>query len=145
MTAKTKLVSGLVAIFAAGLVVGGSVGFQVAKSNVPKPPPRGEARGDRRAGPREGDFVDHICGKLKKDLELSEEQEAQIKPIWEQASAELKAVNSENFKRVRGIFRAADEKMKPFLTTNQLQRLEQKNREREMRFKGHAPDKPPKC
>jgi Spy/CpxP family protein refolding chaperone len=143
MTTKAKLVSGLVAIFAAGLVVGGSVGFQVAKSNAPKPTPI-DRREHKGSGNR-GDFVGHVCDKLKKDLELSEEQEAQIKPIWEEASAELKAVNAENFKRVRGIFRAADEKMKPFLTTNQIQTLEQKNREREMRFKGHSAEKPPKC
>ena len=142
MTTKAKLVSGLVAIFAAGLVVGGSVGFQVAKSNAPKPPP--PDRRDHRSGGNRGDFVGHMCDKLKKDLELSEEQEARIKPVWEEASAELKAVNAENFKRVRGIFRAADEKMKPFLTTNQVQTLDQKNREREMRFKGHPAEKP-KC
>ena len=37
MTTSVKLVAGLVAIFAAGVVVGGSLGFKIAKSNPPKP------------------------------------------------------------------------------------------------------------
>lgn len=142
MSAKAKLISGLAAIFAAGLVVGGSVGFQVAKSNAPKPVQTTERRGDRKSG---GDFVAKMCSKQQKDLGLSDEQVEKIKPIYEQASAELKTVNAENFERVRGIFRATHEKIKPFLTTNQIQKLEEKNREREMRFQKHSRDKPSKC
>jgi hypothetical protein len=150
MTAKTKLMSGLVAIFAAGLVVGASVGFQMAKSNVPKPPLQGSRKFDegRRGPPHGGDFVEHMFSKLQKDLQttepLTEEQLKQIRPIFEQVDAELKVVNTENFQRVKAIFRASHEKIKPFLTTNQLERLEQKKRERELRMDKGPPGKP-KC
>jgi hypothetical protein len=150
MTAKTKLLSGLVAIFAAGVVVGGSVGFQVAKSNAPKPPPQLGQRPDdgHRGPPRGGDFVEHMFSKLQKDLQstepLTEEQVKQIRPIFEQVDAELKVVNAENFQRVKAIFRTSHEKIKPFLTTNQVERLEQKKRERDLRMEKGPPGKP-KC
>ena len=143
MTVKAKLISGLAAIFVAGLVVGSSVGFQVARSNAPTPPPpeRRDNKGGNRGG---GDFVEKMCLRQQKDLGLSDEQLAQIKPVYEQASAELKAVNAENYERVRAIYRASHERIKPFLTTNQVQKLEEKIREREMRFKKHSQEKP-KC
>lgn len=143
MSVKAKLISGLAAIFIAGLVVGGSVGFQVGRSGAPKPPPR-EHR-DGKGGNRGGDFVERMCSRQQKDLGLSEEQMAKIKPIYEQASAELKDVNAENYERVRAIFRASHEKIKPLLTPEQIQKFEEKNRERELRFKKHSLDKPPKC
>jgi hypothetical protein len=151
MTAKTKLISGLLAIFAAGLVVGGSVGFQVAKSNAPKPPPPwGQKRdgGDHRGPPRPGEFVDHMCAKLQKDLQstepLTDEQLKQIRPVFEQVDADLKVVNAENFQRVKAIFRASHERIKPFLTSNQVERVEQKKRERELRMDKYSSGKP-KC
>jgi hypothetical protein len=142
MTAKAKLILGLVAIFAAGLVVGGSVGFQVAKSNAPKPVEKSDRRDGKRGG---GDFVTKMCSRQQKDLGLTDEQVEKIKPIYEQANAQLKEVNAENFERVRAIFRSTHEKIKPLLTTDQAQKFEEKNREREMRFKKHSEDKPPKC
>ena len=143
MTVKTKLLSGLAAIFLAGLVVGGSVGFHVARSNAPAPPPpeRRDTKGGNRSG---GDFVEKMCLRQQKDLGLSDEQLTKIKPVYEQASADLKAVNAENYERVRAIYRASHERIKPFLTTNQVQKLEEKIREREMRFKKHSQEKP-KC
>jgi Spy/CpxP family protein refolding chaperone len=148
MTPKTKLLSGLVAIFAAGVVVGGSVGFQVAKANAPKPLSQDKKHDPHGGGPGPGDFVDHMFRKLQKDLQsadpLTEEQQKQIRPVFEQVNAELKAVNAENFQRVKAIFRASHEKIKPFLTTNQVERLEQKRRERELRQDKYSPGKP-KC
>jgi Spy/CpxP family protein refolding chaperone len=143
MTVKAKLISGLAAIFVAGLVVGGSVGFQVARANAPKAPPA--ERRDSKNGNRGSDFVERMCSRQQRDLNLSDEQLAKIKPIYEQASAELKAVNAENYERVRAIFRASHEKIKPFLTTNQVEKLEEKIRERELRFKKHSQEKSPKC
>ena len=143
MTVKTKLISGLAAIFVAGLVVGGSVGFQVARSNAPAPP--APERRDGKSGNRGGDFVEKMCLRQQKDLGLSDEQVAKIKPVYEQASADLKAVNAENYERVRAIYRASHERIKPFLTTNQVQKLEEKIREREIRFKKHSQQNPPKC
>ena len=144
MTTKAQLISGLIAIFAAGLVVGGSVGFQVAKSGEAPPPPQ-KQRDRKGGGGSSGDFVERMCSKQQKDLNLSEEQVAKIRPVYEQAAAELKAVNAENYERVRAIFRASHDKIRPFLDTNQLQKLDEKNRERELRFKRHSQDKPPKC
>ena len=141
MTTSVKLVAGLVAIFAAGVVVGGSLGFKIAKSNPPKPvaeQPR------RTTNSNNGDFATRVCSKLQRDLNLTEEQLTQIKPIYEQTSAQLKTVHAENYERVRAIFRASREKMKPFLTPEQIQKLEQRDREREGKLKKSASEKP-KC
>ena len=146
MTTKTKLVCGLVAIFAAGIVVGGSVGFTAArKSQAPIPiAEQKKEHGSKR------DFADKWCSKLSSDLNLTAEQVEKIKPITEETSAELKAVHAENNDRVRAIFKASHEKIKALLTPEQLTIFEQKNREREIRIRKEresreASSKPPKC
>ena len=131
MTTKTKLVCGLVAIFAAGIVVGGSVGFTAArKSQAPAP-----ATEQKREHGSKRDFADKWCSKLSGDLNLTAEQVEKIKPITEETSAELKAVHAENSDRVRAIFKASHEKIKSILTPEQLAIFEQKNRERENRIR----------
>ena len=73
MTTKTKLVCGLVAIFAAGIVVGVSVGFTTArKSQTPTP----TAEQKKEPGSR---LADKWCSKLSDDLSLTPEQIAKIK------------------------------------------------------------------
>ena len=144
MTTKTKLVCGLVAIFAAGIVVGGSVGFTAArKSQVPTP----TTDQKRDHGSR---FADKWCSKLSGDLNLTPEQVEKIKPITEETSAQLKAVHAENNDRVRAIFKASHEKIKSVLTPEQLTIFEQKNRDRENRIRKEregreASSKSPKC
>ena len=131
MTTKTKMVCGLVALFAAGVVVGGSVGFAAAKKNsAPEP----VAHEKREQGPKR-DFADKWCSKLAGDLNLTPEQVAKIKPITQQTSAELKGVHAEQNERVRAIFKASHEQIKAILTSEQLEIFERKNREREMRFR----------
>jgi Spy/CpxP family protein refolding chaperone len=131
MTTKTKLVCGLVAIFAAGIVVGGSVGFTAArKSQAPAP-----ATEQKREHGSKRDFADKWCSKLSDDLNLTAEQVEKIKPITEETSAQLKAVHAENNDRVRAIFKASHEKIKSILTPEQLAIFEQKNRERENRIR----------
>jgi len=131
MTTKTKLVCGLVAIFAAGIVVGGSVGFTAArKGQVPTP-----ATEQKREHGSKRDFADKWCSKLSGDLNLTPEQVEKIKPITEETSAELKAVHAENNDRVRAIFKASHERIKSILTPEQLTIFEQKNRERENRIR----------
>jgi Spy/CpxP family protein refolding chaperone len=143
MTTKTKLVCGLVAIFAAGIVVGGSVGFTAArKSQVPTPTiEQKREHGSRR------DFADKWCSKLSDDLNLTAEQVEKIKPITEETSAELKAVHVENGERVRAIFKASHERIKSILTPEQLTIFEQKNRERENRIRKdrESSTSKPKC
>src|SRR5687767_9845846 len=131
MTTRMKIVCGLVAIFAAGVVVGGSVGFATAKKqSAPKP-----VAADRREQGPKRDFSDKWCSKLSGDLNLTPEQVAQIKPITERTSMELKALQGEHGERVRAIFKASHEQIKPILTAEQLEIFERKNREREMRFR----------
>src|SRR5687767_300107 len=110
MTTKAKLISGLAAIFAAGLVVGGTAGYAGAKANAPKPAPqKEESQRNHRS------FSDKLCSRLEKDLDLTPEQLALVKPITEQTAAQIKAVNAENSERVRAIFKASHEKIKPIL------------------------------
>ena len=144
MTTKTKLVCGLVAIFAAGIVVGGSVGFTAArKSQAPAP-----ATEQKREHGSKRDFADKWCSKLSDDLNLTAEQVEKIKPITEETSAQLKAVHAENNDRVRAIFKASHERIKSVLTPEQLTIFEQKNRERENRIRKdreNSSSKSPKC
>src|SRR5688572_15755498 len=115
MTTKTKMVCGLVALFAAGVVVGGSVGFAAAKKKDALEPVAGQKR---EQGPKR-DFADKWCSKLTEDLNLTPEQVAKIKPITQQTSAELKGVHAEQNERVRAIFKASHEQIKPILTSEQ--------------------------
>ena len=133
MSSKLKLVLGLVAIFLAGLVVGGSVGLTVGKSKTPpaKPEVQRAVAPDRERERDRGSFTERICSRLKKDLDLTAEQVEQIKPIAEETSVQVKKLNAENYERVRDIFRASHKKMKPFLTPEQIQRLDDKDRERD--------------
>jgi len=141
MTTKTKMVCGLVALFVAGAVVGGSVGFVMAKKSVPQP----VADQRREQGPKR-DFADKWCSRLTEDLNLTPEQVAKIKPITQQTSAELKAIHAEQGERVRAVFKASHEQIKPILTSEQLEIFERKNREREMRFRGDKSSaSKPKC
>lgn len=147
MTTQFKLVLGFATLFLAGAVVGGSLGYTAGKSKAPKPPLVQEQREKKGGGHGRdrGDFTERMCARLEKDLNLTPEQVARIKPIYETTELELKAVNAENFDRIRAIFRASHEKIKPVLTEEQRLKFEEKNREREMRFKKHSQDKPPKC
>ncbi len=131
MTTKTKMVCGLVALFVAGVVVGGSAGFAAAKRKI-VPQPIAEQK--REQGPKR-DFADKWCSKLSNDLNLTAEQVERIKPITEETSAQLKAVHVENNEHVRAIFKASHERIKSVLTPEQLTIFEQKNRERENRIR----------
>src|SRR5258705_2128199 len=101
MTTHVKFVCGLVAIFAAGVVVGTSLGFRIAKSSVPVQAPEPPRRTSNSSGVVSGApnafSPERMCSKLQRDLDLTEEQLAQIKPVYEQTSAQLKAVNVEKF------------------------------------------------
>ena len=143
MTTKTKMLCGLVALFAAGVVVGGSVGFVAAKKKSTAQPiaeQRGE-QGSKRY------TADKWCSKLTDDLNLTPEQVAKIKPISERTFTELKALHALHGDRVKGIFKASHEEIKALLTPEQLEIFEQKNREREMRLRKDkdSSSKPPKC
>lgn len=133
MTTKTKMICGLVALFAAGVVVGGSVGFTAAKKTAA--PNENEQR--REHGSRR-DFADKWCSKLSDDLNLTPEQVEKIKPITEDTSAQLKAVHSDNNDRVRTIFKASHQRIKAILTPEQLEIFDRKNRERENKRKASS-------
>jgi hypothetical protein len=126
------MVCGLVAIFAAGVVVGGSVGFVTGKK---KSAPQPVAAERREQGPKR-DFADKWCSKLTDDLNLTPEQVDKIKPITERTSLELKTVHADHSDRVKAIFKTSHEQIKPILTSEQLEIFERKNREREKRFRG---------
>jgi Spy/CpxP family protein refolding chaperone len=140
MTTKTKMLCGLVALFAAGAVVGGSVGFAAAKRKSMSQPVAEQPRAKR-------DLATKWCSKLTDDLNLTPEQVAKIKPITERTSTELKALHTLHGDQVKGIFKASHEEIKALLTPEQLEIFEQKNREREMRFRKdkESASKPPKC
>ncbi len=140
MNAKGKVISGLVALFLAGLAVGGSVGYRVGKSKAPPPPPPRTERGDRERNDRGlREFTDHMCSRLEKDLDLTEAQVKHIRPILEQTAAEFKAIRKDNDGRVRAIFKARDERIKAFLNPEQIQKLEERNRARDLKVqKGSA-------
>lgn len=145
MSSKVKLVLGLIAIFVAGLVVGGTVGVTIGKSKTPpaKQEVQRAAAPDRERDHDRGNFTERVCSKLKKELSLTAEQVEQIKPIVDDTSAQVKKLNAENYERVRDIFRASHQKMKPFLTPEQVQKLDDKDRERDERIRKAAGGKPP--
>jgi Spy/CpxP family protein refolding chaperone len=98
---------------------------------------------DRERERDRSNFTERICSKLKKDLDLTAEQVEQIKPIAEETSVQVKKLNAENYERVRDIVRASHQKMKPFLTPEQIQKLDDKDRERDEKARKSVGVKPP--
>ena len=102
------------------------------------------------AGARHAHFVfmgrhsahtaDRMRSRLTHDLRLTPEQSAQISPIIDRSAAQLDLIRKETSHRVAATFKQAHEEMKPYLTPEQRERLEElKRRHRHMLLSHDVP------
>ncbi|CAN5251506.1 hypothetical protein BH20VER2_BH20VER2_09940 [soil metagenome] len=99
---------------ASGLALGGTSALQAHEH-------RGEGHGKRGGYKMMGG---HSFKHLKKDLNLTAEQEAQVKPILEQAKPQMKAIQEEAMQKRKAVMDNTAAQIRPILTAEQQQKLD---------------------
>ncbi|HOW64255.1 MAG TPA: hypothetical protein P5186_17235 [Candidatus Paceibacterota bacterium] len=112
---KGKLLGYLAAIFVAGLIAGGVLGFNYGRQSFFKPPPP-----DRVSR--------NIMNWLKTELQLSPEQARQIEPILEETTLKINALHQETRTNTMALIRESHQRMAPFLSEAQKTKLEELGR-----------------
>jgi Spy/CpxP family protein refolding chaperone len=128
-----KAIALLIALFLTGAVSGGFVGFNIARrqaaqvivpADPPKPPPW-------QNGPRPGGRpIEKTRDRLARELELTDEQMVKIDPIITAFDAQLETMSKQNFNNLAMAISNRNEQIKPFLTPEQLQKLEERSKRR---------------
>jgi hypothetical protein len=121
MLGKKTVALYLAAVFAAGLLAGAAAGFCFGKRQISKPL-------------RPHDMETHLCDKLKSKLQLTPEQEKQIRPFVCEAAEEIESIFSETGERMTDVFRKLNERQAQFLTLEQKVLLEEMEQERRKLF-----------
>lgn len=132
---KGKAVVYLAAIFVAGLLAGGFMGFGFGRRASVRPP-----------SPRI--MSAHILNLLKSELKLTDDQMARITPLVEQTSAEIRAIHESSGKSVLALIHKCDQQIGTFLDDEQKKKLAQMQKQREESFdksfkSGHGRRAPP--
>lgn len=114
---KTKLVAYLSAIFVAGAVSGGVVGWKKGRN---KPAPAAS--------------IEKVCrsveDRLKKSLELTPDQVGMIQPILDQAAHKIKKTHTRCLWEIEQVLVWRSEEIAKHLTSGQITRLEEFDLER---------------
>ena len=121
MLGKKTVALYLAAVFAAGLLAGAAAGFCRGKRQGSKPP-------------RPDDMAAHLCGRLKSRLQLTPEQEKQIKPFVCEAAEEIESIFAVAGERTTEVFQKLNERQAQFLTPEQKVLLEEMELERRKLF-----------
>lgn len=121
-----KLIAGFLLVFVAGGITGAFVGGLYA---------RFELRHPERIGGRMKD-------RLRAELNLTPEQLANISPIVDKTTAQLREIRRDTGRRVREIIADAHRQMAVQFTDQQRQRLKQIE-ERHRRWRHHRFNEPP--
>lgn len=127
---KQKAALYLIALFAAGVVVGGTVGFNFGRKQVFRPP-------------RPAQMAAHIQSHLAARLQLTETQTRQISPLISEMVQEMDSVHSNSMCRVGEISQKWHERMALYLTPEQKEKLAEMERERARFFHGPSHGGPP--
>lgn len=125
----------LVALFLAGAMSGGFVGFNLGRRGVTavaqpqpvKPPPGSNWRPPMREKTRD---------RLARELSLSEQQLVAVDPIIAEFDAQLETMNKRNWNDLALAISNRNERIKPHLTPEQIKILEERG------FKRHGPPGP---
>lgn len=124
---KPKAVLYLAAIFVAGLLTGAVGGYSTGKRSFYRPPPP------------EKKMAAHILEKLRRELDLTDEQTRQAEPLVIQCSERLRAIHEGATEEVLEVLNQTDRKLEEFLTPEQKQRLAQMQKQREEWFRKCRP------
>ena len=118
MLNRKSVVLYLAAVFAAGLLAGGTGGFNLGKRKAFTPP-------------RQEEMAANICGRLKSKLHLTQDQVKEIQPILNDTAAELASVHAATAERISEIIQKSNRRLAQFLTPEQKLLLEEMERERQ--------------
>ena len=129
------------------ITMGAFATASIVSSSVPQTKPAETKSKDGMKG-RCGGHHGKMKGRMLKQLGLSEQQLTLIKPIWENARVEMKAVKSDKtlskeqkIVKFKAIFAAANNDMNQFLDAGQKAKLEQWKSHRQNRKSGVKPPK----
>ena len=96
-----------------------------------------------------GEYFSIKLKHLTETLNLSEDQQAKIKPILEQESGELEPYwgnpvisRKDKLRKLEEVVQSSDEKLKPLLTEVQIQKLEELRKEQKQELKKRLAEKP---
>lgn len=117
-------------IFVAGLFIG-AVGSPFLMMQFMQPP--------SRAG-----MSQHIFQRFQKELALTPDQSAQIKPLIDQMSSQMDTIRNETSKQISDRIDETNAKIAEFLTPEQKAKLERLEEERRKRFDKRPPLLPPR-
>jgi Spy/CpxP family protein refolding chaperone len=131
---KGKLALAFLLVFVAGAASGVFLGLHHLKPHVILGPPHS------------GDVPDRMREHLRRELDLTAEQESKIAPIVDATSSKLETIRVETAEHVRTVMEESKKEIAPLLTPEQqkkLDTLDSKHRKM-MIHHGFLPAPPPK-
>ncbi|HOK77129.1 MAG TPA: hypothetical protein PLW35_05330 [Verrucomicrobiota bacterium] len=120
----------LCAVFLTGVIAGGAVGYGLAHKTFFRPPTKNE-------------MARHILSDLTKELQLTQEQVAQVTPLIENAAKRIHEANQRAFNEVKEVIQSTDKELSKFLTAEQKKLLEEMHKRRDRNRPGGPPPGPP--
>lgn len=127
---RYKTIIYLCAVFLTGVIAGGAVGYGLAHRTFFRPPTKNE-------------MARHILSDLTKELQLTQEQVAQVTPLIENAAKRIHEVNQRAFNQVKEVIQSTDKELSNFLTAEQKKLLEEMHKRRDRNRPGGPPPGPP--
>ncbi len=116
----------MAAVFLAGVVAGAGVGYSAGKRAMVKPPPA------------PGLMSTHVTERLTRELGLDGRQVGSVKPIVDEACAEMESAHGENVRRMCEIMKRTNRKIEPLLTEEQKAKLKEEEAKREASMRKFA-------
>ncbi len=137
---RAKVITMLSALFLAGVMAGGFVGYNLGRRTAepvivpeqPKPP--GPNSFSRPPGPRK-----NTLDRLTTELALTGEQLVSIGPIITEFDEQLEKMSKQSWNDLWLAISNRNERIKPFLTPDQLKLLDERNSKRRMMPGGGPP------
>lgn len=126
MTNRRMVLLYLAGVFLAGGLAGGFGGYALGRRPIFRPP-----------NPQS--MTEHLVGQLTRDLSLTEDQVAKVRPIVEAATAEADKVHAGTWERIRGVMTDMNRRIEPLLNPDQRQKLAEKERQRSDRLRKKGP------
>ena len=114
---KQKALTYLIAIFLVGTACGAIIGYSSGRQQAVSPT-------------KQKEICDRTLKKLQTRLGLSEQQVSQIKPIVEQNSTTMQAIQRESWQRVSDVVKRMNSQIAGYLTVEQRAKLEDMENQR---------------
>jgi Spy/CpxP family protein refolding chaperone len=127
---RTKIALYIALIFLAGGITGAGIRSMWKQPQPPRPP---------MPGP---DFAKQIFNRINERLQLTPEQIEKIEPVFRKGIDEVRAIQDRSVKEVEAAVKRNHEELASLLTPEQVQKLQEWDREREKWRKGRRHNGP---